>query len=574
MKMRKIWSMSTYRLLILVVLVVIPLNMLTLILSDMTVRDIERQVYADSRNALKLYMEQIDIAIERVTKRMHMLALNDVNFSRLNSKKITGKEEYYNQLQSIVNLRREMTDILLDHSFIVGIYTIFPEKNFNLVESRNTYYLPYKQQLVDYVYQAISRDTGTVHKWEVVSMGDSQLLLVIANYKNAYYGAWVDLAGLAEELNFKDENMLGMLCFTDEKGKIYYGNNRNLNMEIVDEDKYADQYICIGEESRYAYLKLYEVFPKSEISKELPLLIRILQVASFGALIILPVILVFMKKWMIRPMNWLVHAMEEIEAGNIDFRIEEKETGNEFEQINHNFNNMMEQVSNLKIDIYEEKLEKQRIRMRFLSQQIQPHFILNTLNILYSYEPEEYELIQKMILCLSKYFRYIINANTDFVAIQEEMEHIRNYLEIQQVRYPKTFFSMVEYEEIIADCLIPPLLIQNFAENAIKHSIRIGNKIDIFVIAQKYKENFIRIRIMDTGEGIEEALIKKVNCFMETGLEQEGLGVGIQNAVERLNMLYGEDKIFKITREKPCGTRIEIVLPLWKKDAGTIDMEE
>lgn len=573
MKMRKIWSMSTYRLLILVVIVVIPLNILTLILSDMTVQDVEKQVYADSKNALKLYMEQIDIAIERVTKRMHILAINDVSFSRLNSKKIMTEEEYYNQLQAVVNLRREMTDILPDHSFITGIYAVFPEKNFNLIESRNTYYLPYKQQLVDYVYQVAGEDAGTIRRWEVVSMGDSQLLLITANYKNAYYGAWIDLAGLAEELNFKDENMMSVICFTDEKGKIYYGNNMSFNVETIDE-KYADQYIYIGEDSRYADLKLYQIFQKNEISKELPLMIRILQVASFGALIILPIIFVFMKKWMIRPMNQLVHAMEEIESGNIDFRIEEKETGNEFEQINHNFNNMMEQVSNLKISIYEEKLEKQRIRMRFLSQQIQPHFILNTLNILYSYEPEEYELIQKMILCLSKYFRYIINANSDFVEVQEEMGHIRNYLEIQQVRYPKTFFSMVEYDEEVADCLIPPLLIQNFAENAIKHSIRIGNKIDIFVIAQRYEENFIRIRIMDTGEGIEEALIERVKCFMETGVYQDGLGVGIQNAVERLNMFYGDDKVFKITREKPCGTRIEIILPLWKKRADDAGMEE
>ncbi len=55
--------------------------------------------------------------------------------------------------------------------------------------------------------------------------------------------------------------------------------------------------------------------------------------------------------------------------------------------------------------------------MRFLSQQIQPHFILNAMNILYSYEKEEYPLIQKMILCLSKYFRYVVNANTDFVKL-------------------------------------------------------------------------------------------------------------------------------------------------------------
>lgn len=67
----------------------------------------------------------------------------------------------------------------------------------------------------------------------------------------------------------------------------------------------------------------------------------------------------------------------------------------EFTQINKSFNRMMDQVSDLKIHVYEIQLEKQQIKMKFLSQQIQPHFIMNTLNILYSYEQEEYPLIRK-----------------------------------------------------------------------------------------------------------------------------------------------------------------------------------
>lgn len=201
--------------------------------------------------------------------------------------------------------------------------------------------------------------------------------------------------------------------------------------------------------------------------------------------------------------------------------------------------------------------------MRFLSQQIQPHFILNTLNILYSYEQEEYPLIQKMILCLAKYFRYIVNANSKFVLLSEEMDHIRNYFEIQQVRYPETFFAYVEYDEEIADCLVPPLLIQNFAENAIKHSLKIGNNIDIFVIGQKYGEDAVRIRMLDTGEGIDGELLEKIRRFRDTGEPQEGLGVGIQNAVERLQVLYDAKTQFEIVRDEPHGTRIEIVLPLF-----------
>ena len=103
---------------------------------------------------------------------------------------------------------------------------------------------------------------------------------------------------------------------------------------------------------------------------------------------------------MIVPLNQLSSAMKRIEHGDTEFRITEKSAGSEFEQINKNFNRMLDEMSELKIDVYEQQLEKEKIRRCFLSQQIQPHFILNAMNILYSYEQDEYPLIQKMICLL------------------------------------------------------------------------------------------------------------------------------------------------------------------------------
>lgn len=308
---------------------------------------------------------------------------------------------------------------------------------------------------------------------------------------------------------------------------------------------------------------MVEINKRESTFGSLPVPIQVLEVISLILVFLsMPILLFFERRWLIHPLKRLTGAIEIIEKGDLDYRIEENCKSMEFTQINKSFNRMMDQVSDLKIHVYEIQLEKQQIKMKFLSQQIQPHFILNTLNILYSYEQEEYPLIQKMILLLSRYFRYIVNANSDFVTLKEEMDHIRNYFDIQQVRYPETFFAMVEYDEEIEDCLVPPLLIQNFAENSIKHSIRIGNHIDIFVIAQKYDEEHLRIRMLDTGEGINETTLEKIKLFQETGEHQPGLGIGIQNAIERLKVLYGLDTSFKIGRDEPHGTRISIILPI------------
>ena len=109
-------------------------------------------------------------------------------------------------------------------------------------------------------------------------------------------------------------------------------------------------------------------------------------------LLALPLLLYSTNRLINMPLNRLIKAIDRIEQGDLEYRIEEGNQNLEFEQINRSFNKMMEQVRTLKIDVYEKEMEKKDIMMRYLSQQIQPHFVLNAMNILYSYEPEEYEL--------------------------------------------------------------------------------------------------------------------------------------------------------------------------------------
>lgn len=562
-RLRKLMKTSTFRLILIVILVIIPFNILTITLSNTVVNEVENQISQENQSALELYMSQIDDAMGRISTKIHYETRNNINFGRLNTKEITTAKEYYTQLQSVVFLQNDYEDILMDNMWITGIYSIFPEKKINIVKADS---IPYKTELTEYIQSQIdSKEVPLIGTWKIIQFSDTTLLILMSNYKNAYYGAWIDLNELANTLNLKDSNDGNIKVLTDDSGNVLYTNKNGL--EKIDLNNISRRYdgvnyVLVKAQSNYVNLELVQIMPKSQITKTLPLMIQILQDASIVALGILPIIMFSMQKWIVHPINSLSRTMEKIEAGDMEVRVKEENSGSEFEQINRNFNHMMDEVSKLKIDVYEEKLEKQQIKMRFLSQQIQPHFILNAMNILYSYEKEEYPLIHKMILCLSKYFRYVVNANTDFVELSQEMNHIKNYFEIQQARYPDNFFAMVEYDEEVGDCLVPPLLVQNFAENAIKHSLKIGNSIDIIVIAQKTEDNCIRIRLSDTGEGISDELLQKVELFRKTRQQQEGLGVGIQNAIERLDILYNGLSQFKITKEKPHGTRVEIVVPM------------
>lgn len=561
---KQLFSSSVIRVMCIVIAVMIPVNVVTILLGKMAVNRAEEQFASETKGALDLYMLQVEDAMKRAAWKTQQIAVDDVDFAKINSKKITTTTEYYDELQSVVRLKEVMNKAIDDNIFAAGMYAFFPEKEIKIVESN---YSSYQTELFEQINRIIEeKEIQKVGYWEVVDLETTDIALYVGKHQNAYFGAWFDLNQILRRIVKEDGNPQ-IQAFISEDRQIYSEKNaENIDLETVLNNPKKAGYIVIRTENKYADFSLIQVISRSTIKNNFSGMTQILSWSMILVLLAIPVILYVLRRWMIVPLNQLSSAMKRIEHGDTEFRITEKSAGSEFEQINKNFNRMLDEMSELKIDVYEQQLEKEKIRRCFLSQQIQPHFILNAMNILYSYEQDEYPLIQKMILCLSQYFRYIVNANTDFVELKNEMLHIRNYFEIQRARYPEEFFAIVEWDEELDNCLIPPLLIQNFVENAIKHSLMIGNSIDIFVIAKKMGDEKIQIFVADTGKGISDEILEKIKRFRETKQYQDGLGVGIQNAIERLEVLYEGKAEFKIGRDRPNGTRVELILE--RKEKG------
>jgi len=554
----KVFSSAVFRLIVIVLAVVIPLNLLTLVLGGTVITEVEHQVSMETQGALQLYMNQVDDAVYRIGTKLYMLAHNDEEFLRLTGKEVTDTDEYYRQIQSVVSLGNALSDILEDHSLIGGIYAYFPEKGYFVQQGGTT---AQKTAVAAYVPDAVEQ--GGRGGWRLTNVEGEPFLLLISHSRQSYYGAWISLRTLAEQAAPSGGEGGSLRAFTDRDGNIYYASSGDI--ERIDLDapyqKVSGELCAVvwamSERTDLCYVR---IMPKSQLSAALPAAIRLLQVLSVVSVLVIPIIIIAMQHWIIRPVSLLTRAMERIERGDVDYRIPQSGVGSEFDLINCNFNRMMDEVSELKISMYEQQLKTDKIRLGFLSQQIQPHFILNALNVLYSYEPEEYPLIQKMILCLSKYFRYVVNANEDFIELGKELQHIQNYFDIQQARFLRAFQAEVKYDSNVAGCLIPPLIIQNFIENAIKHALVPGEIISISVHARVERER-LYVQVMDTGGGISEEVLQRIKEFRETREFRRDLGVGIQNAIDRLDIIYGDQASLDIARVIPRGTRVEIELP-------------
>ncbi len=571
-KLKRFFSSSLNRVALLIFVVLIPLNLLTLVLGRRVIKGAETQIGMELQHTLTLYLDLADEAARRVDTYIALLAIDDPNYLRLRDKEIDSEEERYRQIQAVVDLQTELKGKKEDEFLISGIFAYFPKKGY-FAQNNGA---PSRNYLVRNRIMATLAEDPEASYWPGRPLpGEGPAVLVaMRERRGVWYGSWIDLSELARQIPLESGRIL---AFTDREGRILYANEdlpESLDLQAGRQKIGEESYLISSAAAPSGEFYALELVPDRQISGALPFAIRMLQILSVAAVIALPILLLALQHWVLGPVAQLNRAIETVESGDLDYRIPEREQGTEFNRINRSFNHMMDQVEELKISVYEEQLQAQKIKMGFLAQQIKPHFILNTLNILYSYEREEFPLIQKMILYLSRYFRYVVNAHQDFVTLGKEMEHLRNYFAIQKLRFVQTFEAAVEYDEELYDCLVPPLLLQSFAENAIKHALIPDTIVQIRVSAEKTEAGRLLLRVTDTGSGIPDEVLERIEQFRTDHRFRGDLGVGIQNAIDRVELLYSGTGSVELSRRPEGGTAVEIELPFLKMHSQSADAGE
>jgi len=214
------------------------------------------------------------------------------------------------------------------------------------------------------------------------------------------------------------------------------------------------------------------------------------------------------------------------------------------------------------------KLEEQErmllhARMEALQNQINPHFLFNTLNSVSSLVRFDPDTAREMIIKLANILRRLLNSTDAFVPLREEMEFIDNYLDIEVVRFGRDKLHVVkELESGSLDVMVPSMLLQPLVENSIKHGL--SGKIDggsIFLRSRLVESNLI-IEVGDDGVGMGSAnLVER-----PSGLG--GNGIGMANVAERLKVLYGETARMTIDSQDGKGTLVKIQMPVLQSEGS------
>ncbi|RJX37175.1 HAMP domain-containing protein [Paenibacillus pinisoli] len=551
-----------FKLLVGFLLFVIPLQLLLIFDNYYAMRVVSEQVANSNRNLAALYMDQIDRNLEEVDKYLRTTVAFESDLIMLDVPKEVSSDDYYlakinlfNKLERDINTYKEMDYLFVYSSVNKEMITNQPagETMDRLKEVR--------EGMVAMLTEREAWPKHAFEQWFPYQLGDDYYISKIQKIGNVYIGGWVKASKLMSPLGLLDMG---------PEGKSLLVTSSMEPMTGMMPDNKGDDYLQVSTQSEQGQFSLLILIPYSVILEHLPFLQRIWYVVILGALIILPIFYMFLRQNILIPINRIVTVMRRVRDGNLDQRVERHPVSSEFELMNDVFNSMVDQIKALKINVYEEKLLSQQAELKHLQLQINPHFFLNALNTIYNLAQfRNYQLIQDMSDYLIQYMRFMFQNNLKLVAVEDEIAHTRNYLNIQAMRFQDGFTYEIKCESAaLMKARIPPLMIQTFVENTIKHAITMDETIALLVDIRLYEggsSSYLRIVIRDTGQGFTEEALEKWR--QEPEAEHHGdRHIGIWNARRRLRLLYQDKAQLELSNHPDGGARVEIRLPLRFED--------
>lgn len=261
-----------------------------------------------------------------------------------------------------------------------------------------------------------------------------------------------------------------------------------------------------------------------------------------------------------KPLRTLERSVKKVEDGDFGTIIDVN-GAYEVEQLSKRFNLMIRRIRELMDQIILEQEAKRKSELEVLQAQINPHFLYNTLNsVTRMAEMGRKEEVVTTITSLSKFFRISLSKGDHVITVQDELEHIRNYLIIQKIRFKNKFQYEIEAQDEALSCMTLKLILQPLVENAIHHGIEMMVDEGFIGIYAWIEEETLFIRVTDNGIGMSEEVLKGI--LSGKSRQGSGSGVGVRNVHERISLYYGKPYGLTFESELEEGTTVTVRLPV------------
>lgn len=552
--------------------VILVILFAALLLSNIySLQVVQNHIVSNSEHTLAIYTESIHNNLDIYAKDLMEVFENQADFARDYGEQYirSGHEgDYFKEMRLINALKSKMTNNYASDGMFVQIarderlLTLFG----NRINSSN------KLALSDFLKHQNWRDIQIQdHKegqWSIVQVNDVFYLFKCITYGEVSFGTFVQADHLLSRTS-READSASQFMLSGQDGRILTtvsGNVMTITKDLAaTEQELGSRYLFVSKPiAEFGHMT--NIVAKQSVFSGLKLIQWLIIVLGVASMVVVPLVMRFITKEMLRPILELVRAAKEVEKGQTLFPPPSREYSLEFMKLFHAFQSMVHEITHLKIQSYEEKIEKSRAELKVLQMQIRPHFYLNAISTISSltYQNRNEE-IRRMIQMLSQHLRYMFKAEQMLVSIDEEMGHVENYIRMQEIRYPDQIFYMTDLEAAAGDIRIPQLLIQTFVENCFKHALTYGEMLSIFIRVHMERTAddgaYVQIVIEDNGEGFPQAWLQQFQTSIRAG--DEGEHVGIANIHKTLQLLYKQDHLLVLSSGgESSGAKIEIRIPV------------
>ena len=483
------------------------------------------------------------------------------------------------------------SDTLLSRADISSIM-IFGKKKMLLNRSMYTYQkvaLDYSK--LDWYAKAVAKPQDAIitgpnrHSFfdtddEVISLSRE-----VQSYENGTFRGVIlinlNMNKITEICNSFQEKQENFICIINDKGELVYEQQNGRERFACDEKENrqelntalgktkescfrlnyrGEKYLVTRTDMKTTGWTLVSMVPYKSVMAETMAISGVMILAVAITLIVTLLLLNRILTGVVKPLKKLEKYMVQVNPDNMDQRMEIL-TDDEIGHLSMKFNQMMDRIRNLKEQVIEEQEDKRKYELQALQAQINPHFLYNTLDsIIWMAETNDSNIVA-MTEALAKLFRISLNKGNEEISLERELEHVKNYLIIQSMRYADKFTYEISAEPGVERCRTIKLILQPIVENCIYHGIKKKRGTGKITIRAYRREQNLIIEVSDDGCGMPEEICRKI---LSDEIESEnisGSGIGVKNVNERIQLRFGKKYGLSYSSEEGVGTTVTYVLP-------------
>lgn len=483
------------------------------------------------------------------------------------------------------------SDTLLSRADISSIM-IFGKKKMLLNRSMYTYQkvaLDYSK--LDWYAKAVAKPQDAIitgpnrHSFfdtddEVISLSRE-----VQSYENGTFRGVIlinlNMNKITEICDSFQEKQENFICIINDKGELVYEQQNGRERFAFDEKENrqelntalgktkescfrlnyrGEKYLVTRTDMKTTGWTLVSMVPYKSVMAETMAISGVMILAVAITLIVTLLLLNRILTGVVKPLKKLEKYMVQVNPDNMDQRMEIL-TDDEIGHLSMKFNQMMDRIRNLKEQVIEEQEDKRKYELQALQAQINPHFLYNTLDsIIWMAETNDSNIVA-MTEALAKLFRISLNKGNEEITLERELEHVKNYLIIQSMRYADKFTYEISVEPGVEKCRTIKLILQPVVENCIYHGIKKKRGSGKITIRAFRRRDDLIIEISDDGCGMPPEVCQKI---LSDEIEPEnisGSGIGIKNVNERIQLRFGKRYGLSYMSEEGVGTTVTYILP-------------